>query len=68
MKIKALFILLAVMTCVGCGSQSTDANYTDQPDTETIEDTNDEEATASQAVTEGTVSEEETGCGTGTGR
>ena len=39
MKIKALFILLAVMTCVGCGSQSTDANYTDQPDTETIEDT-----------------------------
>ena len=34
MKIKALFILLAVMTCVGCGSQSTDANYTDQPDTD----------------------------------
>ena len=50
MKIKALFILLAVMTCVGCGSQSTDANYTDHPDTETIEDTNDEEANASQAV------------------
>jgi len=61
MKIKALFILLAVMTCVGCGNQSTDAYYTDQSDTETIEDTNDEEATASQAVTEGTVSEEETG-------
>ena len=34
MKIKALFILLAVVTCVGCGSQSTDANYTNQQDTE----------------------------------
>ena len=60
MKIKAMFILLAVMVCMGCGSQSTDVNNTDQPDTETVEETYDEEAAAPEAVNEEAGTEEET--------